>query len=377
MLEPHYNPKVNPEAVKLFISDKENVENSDNLLFALIGLTAPKHIEDIHAYGQSKVDKALKESLKNNKYLSADFELPQLESELVLTIEQRKLNCWLGQHDVTNPSCYSSEELNKLADDYRVLLDRYESLRKYKQYDGFFIFNRNGLLEINLSKLYFANINNKLKKAVNTDFEFQKIIHSVEHYTNLLKQPANWPSKAVILVLYGWSLNLLEDSIHQHSDIAARYNAEILNALNSAELNLADIYREEFEGLNFILCLDEKLGVKTTSYCSLESEKHTAFGISYALNSYYEMYLETLPMMSLGIEKLTQFCDEEIRLSKWQLFKGMIFHLPIVATYTTYKLHIGGHQAGCELTLAHKKNLEQGRRLKADLATLVIPKRQQ
>lgn len=362
----YYYPKVNAEAVQFFIKDKQRVSGKENSLYSIIGLNAPDNVQDIHVFGLKLVNETLNQCLDvSRKHLSLDTRLPKVESELTLNADVNKLYCWLGTDnseandrkcEIPNDStCYTDNELSHIVKNNSILLKRHEQLKKYKKYDNIALFSTNGSLQINAHRLYLADIRLKIEQGDKD--ALQALIQDLEHNRILMSQPGTMIDKAIKLVLYNLSLEQLEHVIIKHTNEALTYKNEIdvaLSELTIEEFNLDGIFREEFEIINSIYCIDERLGIDTPDYCQ-DNKDIGAISESYIINDFYKFYLSYKSMSNLDIEDMAEQCKIKSNEPEDNIYIGMLLHLPIFSTYASYKLVLGGMKKGCELMVSHKQ----------------------
>ena len=55
----YYYPKLNNDAVQLFIKDKRRIPEQNNSVYSIIGFNAPDNIHDIHVFGLNLVNETL------------------------------------------------------------------------------------------------------------------------------------------------------------------------------------------------------------------------------------------------------------------------------------------------------------------------------
>ncbi|MGB1800512.1 MAG: hypothetical protein ACPHLK_06750, partial [Gammaproteobacteria bacterium] len=296
----YYYPKLNNDAVQFLIKEKQHIPHNKNAIFSIVGLNAPADTIDIHAYGIDLVNKILGEdSGIDSKYIDVLAEFPEIENELTFEGEIKKVLCWLDEkpvHKTTNENqnmdtCYTYEELNLIVNKNRILLNRHDELKKYTEYDGFVTFGRNAPLLINTHRLYLAHI--RLDLYAGNQEALKRLIDDLKYFRTLMNQPSTFVTKAIFMVLYSLSLEQLEYSIKNHTDISLNKKAEIDNILSNMsneEFNLDGLIREEFEMINSIFCLDENLGISTPDYCYIGANVDS-ISINYIINDFYDFYL--------------------------------------------------------------------------------------
>ena len=331
-------------------------------------------------FGLNLVNETLNNCLDTDrKHLSLDTRLPEIDNELTLDADVNKLHCWLNNENELTKSnyekpskdtCYTENELGKAVIKNNILLERHEQLKKYKKYDDNALFTQNAQLLINTHRLFLANVRLNLEQG--NEETLKILIHDLEYHRTLMSQPGTMIEKAIKLVLYGLSLDQLEFVIIHHTDIALKYNQEIekvLSELTIDEFNLEGIFREEFEIINSIYCIDERLGIETPDYCQADINVGS-ISINYILNDFYEFYLSYKNMLNLDMSSMVEQCSIYSNEPEENIYLGMLLHLPILTTYTSYSLVVGGMKKGCELMEIYKQKSAKHLELKAYLDSI-------
>lgn len=188
-------------------------------------------------------------------------------------------------------------------------------------------------------------------------------------------QPGTMIDKAIKLVLYNLSLEQLEHVITQHTDEALKYKDKIdaaLSELTIDEFNIDGIFRKEFEVINSIYCIDERLGIDTLDYCQGDIDVGS-ISVNYIINDFYNFYLSYKNMLNLDMDSMIEQCSIYSNKPDENIYLGMLLHLPILSTYTSYSLVLGGMKKGCELMVSHKQKSIKHAELKAYLGSRVRP----
>lgn len=372
----YYYPELNTEAVQFLIKDKKRIPDKNNSLYPIIGFNAPSNIQDIHEFGLNLVNKTLDKCLDaDRKYLSLDTKLLQIDNELTFNADADKLHCWLNNDNSTKSKCsksnkevcYSESELRKAVIDNTILLARHEQLKKYTKFDNKALFAQNAGLLINTHRLFLAN--NRLNLDQGHEGALRLLIQDLEYHRTLMNQQGTMIDKAIKLVLYNLSLEQLEYAITRHTDVALKYKTEIdaaLSELTINEFNLDGIFREEFEIINSVYCIDERLGIDTPDYCQ-DTKDIGAISENYIINDYYGLYLNYKSMLNLDMAEMVEQCSIYSNKPDENIYLGMLLHLPILPTYASYTLIKGGINKGCELMESHKKKNIKHLELKAYL----------
>lgn len=362
----YYYPELNAKAVQFLIKDKQRISEKDNYFYSMVGLNAPSDVQNIHEFGLNLVNETLNNCLdKKRKHLPLDTQLPSVENEIALNGDVNKLQCWLDNEANAsndnkcvmpqNDACYTESELSQVVKNNNILLNRHEQLNKYKKNDYNVQFATNGQLLIDTHRLYLANIRLNIEQG--REQTVQALIQDLEHQRASMSQPGTMIDKAIKMVLYNLSLEQLEHVIIKHTDVALKYKNEIATALRELtieEFNLDAIFREEFEILNSIYCIDERLGIDTPDYCQNETDSRN-INVNYIINNYYEFYLSYKSMSKLDMQSMTDQCSAYSNEPNENIYLGMLLHLPILSTYTGYTLVLGGMKKGCQLMVTHKQ----------------------
>lgn len=374
----YYYPKLNDDAVQLFIKDKQHISDQENAVYSIIGLNAPDGIQNIHAFGLNLMNETLDKCLDaDRKRLSLDARLPAVENELTLNADADKLHCWQNnENDETNngkceipneSTCYTESELSQIVKNNNTLLKRHDQIKQYKKYDDNTLLATNASLLINVHRLYLASIRLNLEQG--HEEILKVLIHDLEYHRDLMSQPGTMIDKAIRLVLYNLSLEQLEHVITQHTDVALKYKNDldvVLSELTIEEFNIDGIFRKEFETLNRIYCLDERIGIDTPDFCQNDSDM-SSISENYIINDFYKFYLSYKSMLNLDMRSMIEQCSIYSNKPEENIYIGMLFHLPILSTYTSYSLVLGGMRKGCELMVSHKQKALKHVELKAYL----------
>lgn len=374
----YYYPELNTKAVQFLIKDKPRISEQDNSVYSIIGLNAPDTVQNIHTFGLNLVNETLSSCLNaDGKHLSLDARLPEIENELTLNADMGKLHCWINNEKNTKKksdcvmpnedSCYTEKELSEIVKNNEILINRHDQLKKYKKYDDNALFATNGQLLINTHRLYLANIRLNIEQG--DEQALQLLIQDFEYHRTLMSHPGSMIDKAIKLVLYNLSLEQLEHVIIRHTDVALKYKKEInvvLSKLTMEEFNLDAIFREEFEIINSLYCLDERLDIDAPEYCQNDTDIGS-ISVNYIINDFYEFYLSYKRLLNLDMKNMTEQCSAYSNELPENLYLGMLLHLPILSTYTSYNLFVGGMKKGCELMISHKQKALKHVELKAYL----------
>ena len=361
----YYYPDVKIEATEFFIYNKPIVRDSENMLYSMVALDAPKNVEDIHSFGLKQVETVL-EKLANSgvdDYGKSWF--PKLEGALKLDMDGSKLICWLGKVQEKIDGCYTLVELRQVIKRNELLLERYESLSNYERIDANIHTGRNGQLLINLHKLYLANI----RSTIQSNESINRLLKDLKHKRMLLSQDGAWIDKAISLVLYGLSLNQMEYLLVVYPDAAIKHENDIhrvLSDLSVDEFNIDGVFRKEFDVINEIFCLEENLGVSDCQQC-LPKGRGLLVGGSYVLNDFYSVYLEHKKIMGTSLEDMRAQCKSNDNWDKKDFFIDALVHLPIFPVKTTYSLMLGGMLKGCEMMINFKVKSAKLRQLRVYL----------
>lgn len=343
-LHKYYFPDLNPNAFKLLIKDRAVVSDAENMVYAIKGLNAPENIEDAHTYSiDNSVDK------------------------IKLEIDFKKLECWLSSHPEPDKDCYTKQELVKIIAKNRTLINRYEDIYKYNKFDSnlqeksFW-----GQKLISTHKLYMAY----LRLEFQDKKSFHKMIRDFEHKRFLLSQEGTLIEKAIFLVLLGLTMNQLEYHLINYPDIVNGYDREIVDAfhdLTTSEFNIDGLLRKEYELLNNIFCLYEKLGAKSTVSCD-ENSKDMYIPAKFYTNDFYNKFHPFKEIIELNVIDLNDKCHsmraDNIDFYKTLFFGDILLHFPLFPSYPGYKLFLGGSLKGCEIIVNFKVKQAKIRLLK-------------
>lgn len=343
-LHKYYFPDLNPNAFKLLIEDRPVVSDAENMVYAIKGLNAPENIEDVHAY-------------------SIDNSIHKIKME----IDSNKLKCWLTSHPEPDKDCYTKQELVKIIDNNWILIDRYEDIYKYNKFDSNLqdktFYGQNLILT---HKLYMAysRLEFQDKKP------FHKMIRDLKHKRLLLSQDGTLIEKAIFLVLLGLTINQLEYHLINYPDKVNDYDREIVDAfhdLTTSEFNIDGFLRKEYELLNNIFCLYEKLGAESTVSCE-ENSKGMYIPAEFYTNDFYNRFYPYKEIIELNAMELNDKChsmrDDDTGFSKTEFFGDILLHFPFFPSYAGYKLFLDGSLKGCEIIVNFKVKQAKIRQLK-------------
>lgn len=343
-LHKYYFPDLNPMALKLLIEDRIVVDDAENMLYAINGLSAPENIENAHAY-------------------SIDNSTPKINLE----IDFNKLLCWLSSQPEPDENCYTKQELDKIIDKNKILINRYEDIYKYNRFDS--NLQDKELLGQNLiltHKLYVAYLRSEFQDKKS----FHKIIRDFNHKRILVSQEGTLIEKAIFQVLLGLTINQLEYHLIHYPDIVNNYDREIVSALNdltSTEFNIDGFLRKEYETLNTLFCLYEELGKEPSVSCD-EDLKNMYIPAEFYTNDFYNRFFPYKEIIELNAIELNDKCnsmqDNDIEFSKTRFLGDIVLHFPLFPSYPGYKLLLSGSLKGCEIIVNFKVKQAKIRQLK-------------
>ena len=230
------------------------------------------------------------------------------------------------------------------------------------------MFYRNSQLLINIHKLFLADIKNSLNKEGGKE-AFARLINDMQYRKLMLVQPGTWIDKAINLVIYGLSYNQFEYAVTEHTYIVVNYDKSSIDALSNLtmnDFNIDGVFRGEFEMLNSLFCLDDRLGIKTSDMC-LEENKEIDISVHYIMNSYYDNYLSYRHMTALDIDNLMTRCESQPKFSKVDFYFGLALYFPILTTYAPYKLLEDGSEKACSIMIMYKLKIAKLRQAKVYL----------
>jgi len=364
----YYYPDVNLEAADFFIHNRQNVNDSENMLYSMVALDAPKSVEDIHAFGMNQVEAVLEEMScldAADDYGKSYFS--RVENALKLDVDGSKLTCWLSKVQDKDDGCYTLVELGEVVKTNELLLKRYEGLASYEKFDANIHTGRNGQLLISLHKLYLANI----RSTIQSDESINRLLKDLMHKRILLSQDGTWIEKAISLVIYGLSLNQLEYFLVTYPGVAMKYEGDINRAISDLsvdEFNVDGVFRKEFDVLNEILCLEERLGFTDSQACFSEARGGFLAGEEFVLNDFHNVYLEHKDIMQMGLDDMMRQCNSLDDWSDTEFFIDTFVHLPIFPTQMTYSLMLGGMLKACEMMANFKIKAAKLRQLRVYLS---------
>jgi hypothetical protein len=346
----HYFPPLNQTAVKLFILDKKNIKDEDNVEFSILGLTAPEEVTDIHGYGLDLFNRSIASySTNNKKLMPLETHLLEIENPIDLEADIDPLFCWLGDYKRECVKCYAANELTQVINRNKVLLDRYKELKEYPSVSSFKPFSGRRQILIDLHSLFLAEIRKNLlsgKKQTAMD----QLLEDLSFQRRMLKQDTDLLHKAVGQVLYRFSLGQLEYAITQHPDVIETHYDRLIESLNDLtfdEFNLEGIFRKEFESVRFMLCIDEKLGMDTSIFC--QSDRNTgSAGINFIINDYYNFYVETKKLETMEINGMIKECEKQSKGDK-NIIPDLVTHILIFSNYMPYKTTTGSMINTCDI----------------------------
>ena len=355
----YYFSSLDQEAYDFFISQKAKIDDKDNLFYAIEGITAPKEVINIHEYGELAVNKRIQADLENGVSLDVFVFREKDPNALELVVDDMKLLCWLSIEKDHDRECYSETELDTVINDNKILLKRYETLRKYFRYNSV-TSSSNGQLLISLNKLWLTS----LRRNINS-ISIEKILHELEHTRILLSQPGSIIGRMISMVRYGLTLSQLEYIILNHPQELKPYKKrikDILKRFNYKDISLDLVFKKEFEILDEALCVSNNINDNNEVIC-YEEAKSIYLNGNFIIKDYYNRYREIDEFFS-DINYITDaecaaFKETYITNFYYDVFK----HLPLITTYTPYRYILDGTGVPCEMINAYHNKSAKHRQL--------------
>ena len=212
-----------------------------NLAVAISGINAPKE-SDMIAHGRFVL---------NTYYKAQDSDTAKAiianQNELKFIGESTEFDCWINNKvDIKNNNCASPARIESLLLSNKVLLTRYKSLYDIMYFQGS---SKNGMTVVKVNELLLAEI--KLDISNNKpEIAYQKWHANHQFVSHVLSQPLELVDRMVYLVVYGYSLNTLEQLLFKAPQISTTHFDELQLMLKPRSLSwfkIKDLLSAEYD----------------------------------------------------------------------------------------------------------------------------------
>ena len=215
-------------------------QDIQNLAVAISGINAPKE-SDMIAHGRFVL---------NTYYKAQDSDTAKAiianQNELKFIGESTEFDCWINNKvDIKNNNCASPARIESLLLSNKVLLTRYKNLYDIMYFQGS---SKNGMTVVKVNELLLAEI--KLDISNNKpEIAYQKWHANHQFVSHVLSQPLELVDRMVYLVVYGYSLNTLEQLLFKAPQISTTHFDELQLMLKPRSLSwfkIKDLLSAEF-----------------------------------------------------------------------------------------------------------------------------------
>ena len=363
----------NPRAVEMFLSEREMVDDEDNLLFALIGFNAPAEVVDIHQYGYEVYLEAEAGSLNEaGRYEDVPTVRPPVDA-IEFIGDFNRLLCWVGD-TADDPmfqdeeECYGDAELIDVIEQNRALLERHRFLKDYRQRQAKYVFYSTSQEVINTHRLYLASIKRDLEVGNSTVIE--DLAHDLEYRAGLLSHEVGTIDKAIDLVMFGLSLDHLRHLLVNHRETFAEYAhmvLPVLKEISAEDFSIAGMFIGEFRMMDALLCVTNSSEVDNCRPCN-EGVAYDRKANDYILDGFFRLFQSHLAVAGMSYLESQQYCQsDEMVIEPVELYPAL-FNLFTMPNYIVYHLMEGGLSKGCELYVMHNMHVAKARQAAVYLA---------
>ncbi len=211
-----------PQRDAFLISSEDRVPDERNAAVGILGLTAPAGTDFVQ-HG-SRV-KALYDVRAPWNQIQDMMRGP---SALRLTVNSDQVTCWL---DPDHPAfagykdCLPFEQAPKVLQENKEALDRYKSLYRMGRYSNLDTSHNQAvfvLLRLSAAEIHLALRQREYEAA------YRAWRDQLSFVKRNLRGPDTWVGKAVGLVAFGMTFELIENLVHANPEIAKRHRGELL-----------------------------------------------------------------------------------------------------------------------------------------------------
>ncbi len=288
--------EVDEVVINSLYKDEPDIPQAENVAYAIIGFTAPEDVEDIHEYGLSLVDEALKASAKLRTNNTPKFK--PAENELKIINETEKNVCWwkTKYYKATHEeNCMSSDEVTIVIGSNLTLLSRYITWHKYSQIKSKVSESRNEGLILPMHRIFLAYLRELIQRN-KIDFALELLSDDIKLWKNLARENGTLIDKWI-------TINVLNDDLRMiglltelgHFDFYHQeYMHNLFEPIGIKNWALADTYTVEFRLSELKYCLDEGIAYVEANTCLKKQQ-----GLFYQRN-------KTLKRISEHIEEMVK-----------------------------------------------------------------------
>ena len=261
--------RLDPAAEAFFYGSEPGPAESERVEFAIIGLSAPLGVSDIHAYGLDLVRRARVESVRTG----ALAELPRPDTEIGFIGESDALRCWfLALEAEDKEPCVTREEVTRMLEDNSMMLDRYRRLLAYRS-SGFDIWGRTGSRIKDLQRLYLTKAVLLSQEGATSD-----ALRLWSEELEFLRAHSSQPNDLINRLMIGFhikrNLGLLESLLLRQPALTMS-DIDIIEAsvrpLSKSDWNLAGAMRAEFSHFDYSTCFHPDAKRRGDDHCFLNA----------------------------------------------------------------------------------------------------------
>ena len=237
-----YDEAPDPGREAFYAGSDRHIPDETNVAVAISGLNAPLDKDIIH-YGRTMIDAS---DILNVSSIKISNEI-----KFVGLDKKDEMDCALQdaiEYDFEH--CTNQAHISALLEQNKLLLNRYFSLYKIADWQGFSV--KNGQIIINLNRLLAAQ--NKLlisQGKVEDAYQLWRDNHVL--ISRVLGQENSMIERAIFQVVDGINLDSLEYLLHKNPETALTHGDELNNLLKPQGLtryNLKDVMRAEYTFFN-------------------------------------------------------------------------------------------------------------------------------
>ncbi len=288
--------EVDEIVINSLYKDEPDIPQAENVAYAIIGFTAPEDVEDIHEYGVSLVDEALKASAKLQTNSTPKFK--PAENELKIINETEKNVCWwkTKYYEATHEeNCMSSEELIIVIGKNITLLSRYMTWHKYSQIKRKVSESRNDGLISPSHRIFLAYLRELIQQN-KINLALKLLSDDIKLWKNLAREHGTWLQKMRILLALNDDLRMIKTltELGHYNFYHQEYMHNLFEPIGIQNWALADTYTVEFRLSELKYCLDEGIAYVEANTCLKKQQ-----GLFYQRN-------KTLKRISEHIEEMVK-----------------------------------------------------------------------
>ena len=303
--------KLNEQLISKLYKKNDEIPKNENIAYSIIGITAPQDVNNIHKYGQSLIEEALRnsEEIIDNKVPN----ITPFDNELKIRNNSEKDICWWELDRIIgddNESCMSEREKHILLIDNNILLSRYMSLHKYARIRVNVPLSRNDNLIIPLHNIFLAYIN-KLSVLNNSVLVQELLLNDIRLWRSLASEKVSWIDKLIFLNVLLDDLKMLKVLLGNDKNHINNYEElrAVIEPLGVSNWAIGDSYILELKLSELRFCLDEGFDYPSAESC-LDKIESMFFKKNMTVNKIYD-HIDELLMLSMSTpEKISQSCAE-------------------------------------------------------------------